>query len=509
MHPGQTLEDRIEGFLAEKEKYQLGDLLTEQGHELTQNLSQQAQADPQEGLKSIFSVDHSALSSLLKDHLPKIQAIRVAVQSALSDGGRVFLGGCGATGRLSVSLERLWRESNPCRPDSVIGFIAGGDVAFVHAIEGFEDYPEYGAHQLRDLGFQQNDLFIGITEGGETPFVIGATQEAAKLSSRKALFAFSNPMSLLKEKVQRSREIMENSNVESFEFPTGAMALAGSTRMQSSTILMLVVGLALLNQNDAEAWVEEIKRSLSQIDLSALADFSVWESDVYLKSEQTVYVCDEYAATVFTDTTERSPTFSLASFDNDLWPQKVSSLTYVSIPTATHSEEAWEHLFFRAPRTLEWSEEFKKTRKEYMLGFDFSNQALFKRQKLAGDKSVHQIRVREMPAEILIEYNQKSLKVSTEGLDLLARHILLKMILNAHSTLLMGRLKRYVSHFMTYVVPSNGKLVDRATRYTLQLAAQDGLSLDYDEVARTILQAQSEIEVGEPVVLEALNRFKD
>ena len=181
MHPGQTLEDRINHFLAEKEKYQLGELMTEQGHQLTKNLSTQAKNDPQEGLKSIFAVDHAAMGVLLSEHLPKIHAIREQVQSVLASGGRIFLGGCGATGRLSVSLERIWRESGQENQDSVIGFIAGGDVAFVHAIEGFEDYPEYGAHQLNDLGFAENDLFIGITEGGETPFVIGATEEAAKI----------------------------------------------------------------------------------------------------------------------------------------------------------------------------------------------------------------------------------------------------------------------------------------------------------------------------------------
>ena len=45
-------------------------------------------------------------------------------------------------------------------------FMAGGDIALVHSLEGFEDYPEYGARHLRQLGFSENDLFIGVTEGG-------------------------------------------------------------------------------------------------------------------------------------------------------------------------------------------------------------------------------------------------------------------------------------------------------------------------------------------------------
>ena len=53
--------------------------------------------------------------------------------------------------------------------------MAGGDVAIIASVEDFEDHPEFGAHQLLSLGFADNDLLIACTEGGETPWVIGAT----------------------------------------------------------------------------------------------------------------------------------------------------------------------------------------------------------------------------------------------------------------------------------------------------------------------------------------------
>ena len=46
--------------------------------------------------------------------------------------------------------------------------MAGGDVALVHSLEGFEDFPDFGARHLVELGFGPNDLLIGSTEGGET-----------------------------------------------------------------------------------------------------------------------------------------------------------------------------------------------------------------------------------------------------------------------------------------------------------------------------------------------------
>ena len=43
--------------------------------------------------------------------------------------------------------------------------MAGGDAALVRSIERFEDYPEYGARQLRELGFRDGDLMVATTRG--------------------------------------------------------------------------------------------------------------------------------------------------------------------------------------------------------------------------------------------------------------------------------------------------------------------------------------------------------
>lgn len=51
----------------------------------------------------------------------------------------------------------------------------------------------------------------------------------------------------------------------------------------------------------------------------------------------------------------------------------------------------------------------------------------------------------------------------------LSHHSLLKILLNSASTLIMGRLDRYFSNIMTYVKPTNYKLIDRAARYVMIL----------------------------------------
>src|SRR5262249_18352637 len=148
-----------------------------------------------------YSVERDALNCLLSQGEPLNQLSR-AIRETFEHGGRVIFCGCGATGRLSLSLEALWRESQgPSSPfrNSVISFIAGGDYALVRSIENFEDHSEYGARQLHDLDFNKNDLLIASSEGGETPFVIGAVQAAAEIGLRRPWFLFCNPTELLKQ----------------------------------------------------------------------------------------------------------------------------------------------------------------------------------------------------------------------------------------------------------------------------------------------------------------------
>jgi len=51
----------------------------------------------------------------------------------------------------------------------------------------------------------------------------------------------------------------------------------------------------------------------------------------------------------------------------------------------------------------------------------------------------------------------------------LCHHSIMKMALNNLSTIIMGRMNRYESNIMTYVKPTNYKLIDRATRYVIML----------------------------------------
>ncbi len=489
-------------FLAQKVKFQLGDLPTESPHPKTVQLSDWAKEDVARGLKALREVDLDALRRIVRLR-HELSEFFHAVAAALEQGDRIFLVGCGATGRLSLSLDYLWRRKFPASTQ-LRSFMAGGDVALVHSLEGFEDFPQYGARHLVELGFGPNDLLIGSTEGGETPYVIGAVEKAAEISRHAPQFLYCNPRAILVERVERSRRVLTNPRIRSFCLETGPMALTGSTRMQASTVLMLVIGLALEFGRDVEGafgllgeWIDY----LTAQDVARLEPFIVNEARSYLEKQYTIYASDDYAITVLTDTTERAPTFNLAPFDNPEHLTDRRSLTYLMIPSEGSAVEAWRHLLARSPHALGWPKIHPKSSNEYLLGFDFSRQALDFRRDLLPHGQHHVFRIDRAEPRLDLSFAGVDAQFDLPGSIPLLDHLTLKLLLNMHSTLVMGRLGRFEGNLMTWVYPSNGKLIDRAARYTQILLRRGGHGeFAYDEIVRALFMSKNELSPEESIV---------
>lgn len=514
-----------EAFLREASHFRLGSLPTEGQHPKTKALAQLARDDVGGAVALLQEVDVDALTHV-EAAAPRIDALRQQVTATLDAGGRVFLCGCGATGRLSLALEVLWRERNAGAPheDRVVAFMAGGDLALVHSIENFEDIPAYGARQLRELGFGDDDLLIACTEGGETPFVIGATEEAARVSRRRPWFLYCNPDESLMS-VARSRAVIESEQIEKISLFVGCMALSGSTRMQASTVLQLAVGLALLACDHTAAVADEVvafTQLVSRVDLGFVAALVCLESDIYAAGGGVRYETRTHGITVVTDTTERAPTFSMRAFENDADPTREPALSYVHIPGTGSALEAWRSLLRREPRTLEWEGVAVVAGRARLLGFDFSDALPEKRAARWHAWALREGRSRGPDGVFAIgrtvEGGVSLSLTSPEGvvggalsmapLPLLFEHLLLKIALNIHSTLVMGRLGRYTRNVMTWVRPSNKKLIDRTIRYVTLLLADEGKTASYDEVAHAVFAEIDDTPPSEPIVLRVFERLR-
>ena len=500
MRDNNPVERAIE-FLRVAHLYRLGILPTEQPHPATRELSRWARNDLPRAVSVLKSVDLRALRRL-REYAADIDRLAGSIAATLARGRRVYLCGCGATGRLSLSLEFLWRHEHG-DSDQVRSFMAGGDVALVHALEGFEDHPAYGARHLEEMGFEDGDLLVSCTEGGETPYVIGATERAAQISSNPPYFLYCNDDSVLIGHIARFQRVYENRKINKVCLCVGPMALTGSTRMQASTVLQLAVGLALLHPEEpTRELIADYSARVRGTDFSFLTDFIERESDIYSLGHHVTYRVRDYGITVLTDTTERAPTFSLVPFEQLKAERSRYSLCYVSLEDAECPADAWVRLLNRTPRPLGWSDVDPRTTSEYLYGFDFSLNALERRRTQIHDKTHHEFRIDRSRGGMGFLLGDRAHEVAVNGLPELLQHLLLKQVLNIHSTLVMGRLGRFEDNVMTWVSPTNGKLVDRATRYVKQLLARAGRTDQrYEEIVHQLFAEIDGIEPGESAVL--------
>jgi N-acetylmuramic acid 6-phosphate etherase len=502
---------QLEDFLQKSSYFSLGHLPTEGFHPATTHLSVLTHSNPEEAIRLIGRVDLDAVRTL-RDSMNSIQKLSAEIHATLESGNRVFLSGCGATGRLALTLESTFRAIHRGQPweNRVQGLMAGGDFALVKSVENFEDFPSYGERHLSDLGFREGDLLIAVTEGGETPYVIGTVHGALSCSSVRPWFIFCNPTELLTSTVERSREVIENPRVNALCLSVGPMALSGSTRLQAATVQMLAVGMALTrNFSLLDLLIEE----LSRLDLAAfLTPFVEWESEVYRSGGTVLYRTSTYPIAVLTDTTERSPTFSLAPFEKSTWSGESCSWCYLSIPEAESALESWERILNRKPIGLEWDEFGGKLGFQSILEFDFGKDAELARSQRIRPKHQENIRIEGRRGTAHLDLSTGTLESSLESpllLDPIGSQILIKIILNTLSLVVMGRMDRYEGNVMTWVRSSNGKLIDRTLRYLDHLIARRGLPHPGREsLVGMVFETQARIGSDEAVILRVLERIK-
>ncbi|MBT3984417.1 MAG: hypothetical protein HOE90_23880 [Bacteriovoracaceae bacterium] len=496
----------LKEFLELKDQFSLGDLMTESFHPDSKNLSTLSNENLTQAIEVLNQIDIKALGQL-KDKLQDLKPLQKEIGATLEGGGNIYLCGCGATGRLSLTLEEIWKKSSPDK-DRVRAFMAGGDVAMVRSVEHFEDNPQFGADHLKELGFCDGDLLIGITEGGETSFVIGATEHASKNSHRKPYFVYCNPTKDLVNTAIRSKEIIENANVNEVCLSCGPMAISGSTRMQASTIQMLAVGLCLFETTDLDLQFNGFMNFFESMRAPKfLASFIESEAREYDSGNYIEYISNELGIVVLTDTTERSPTFGLPAFESyHAGSGDILSHCYFS-NSADDSLKAWRKILGRDPYPLMWDDTVELTGMERLLSFDFGLTGKEKRQKrVSGGQK--EFLVDKHRDSIKLQFNEISHDIELETDNKLFYYSLLKTILNIHSTLVMGRMGRYQGNIMTWVKPANLKLIDRAIRYTCQILVQNyDLDPGYNEVAKVLFELAKNRTPDESIVLKIIAFF--
>ena len=402
-------------YVRTKTQFQLHTLLTEQRHQKTWPLGERVREDTLAGLKMLSSVDDDIRAKM--DELAAApdaleQAAR-AVEEAIRDGRKIYVYGCGATGRLAKQMESafwrpfwrkvkadrtIWRKLRGRIPagieEALIGEMTGADRALISSLEGFEDLPLIGRLQLRDRGIARGDVVICVTEGGETSSVIGTVLAAldqwraepgaggAEESRKRLYFIYNNPDDRLMP-FERSRSVITEPGITKINLTTGPQAITGSTRMQATTIETYVVaaivetavgralertlgkremarlGFGTAARAGAGAGAAGVAAKLREFGgvldgaraaLPALVALTGVESAAYAAGRFSTYYAEKGLITVFIDSTERSPTFRLYPLDTVNEPKRKC---WIQVWTkAGTAAEAWRAFLGRPFRGL-------------------------------------------------------------------------------------------------------------------------------------------------------------
>jgi N-acetylmuramic acid 6-phosphate etherase len=562
-------------FESEENQYKLGHLPTEQSHSYTRNFSNIVQKNPKDGIDLLLKVDKDltpvarrVFQSDSFDQLVK------AFRSAITNNKRVCFSGCGSTGRLALMLEEMWRQfwedcagaspgtaarnptstdTNYIRANLACSIMTGGDRALIRSVENFEDYTAFGRRQVSELSLSEDDLLIAISEGGETSSVLGTAEEALERGCQVFL-AFNNPSSLLQKTVERSRRMIEHNEVIVLDLYSGPMALSGSTRMQATTLEMLIIGSAmeesflsetnplpnLYNRQEQADCLEDMINSLKTQDtLGLLSDLAVKESKIYKAGGRVTYLASRFLLDVFSDTTERSPTFMLPPFRPGDDRSAPVSWAYAKDPVRL-SKDAWFDMLRHAPRGLDWNSDdyTSMDAPENLisdppsLGSREIDRYLIGREEDSTRTEIDpfwylQIKVGDVHGVDIVNSDMLWIGCPADSVDKnsgiiylplelskspinLWHHLAIKLILNTVSTASMGIMGRIRGNWMVQLDPTNKKLIDRGSRIIAQL---EGITyskackeLFISILARESLQKEGIDTITSPV-LDALDRL--
>lgn len=180
---------------------------------------------------TIMQQEDSKIAAAIEKILPEIARAIDETSQRLEHGGRLFYLGAGTSGRLGILDASECPPTYGTAPELVQGLIAGGTPAIFRAQEGAEDNPDLAVQDLKEHGFTEKDVLVGIAASGRTPYVIGG------LNYAKALGALTIALSCSEHsKIAALADI-------ALTPVTGPEIVTGSTRMKAGTAQKLVLNM--------------------------------------------------------------------------------------------------------------------------------------------------------------------------------------------------------------------------------------------------------------------------
>lgn len=202
-------------------------LTTETRNEKTMNLDEMSTIE----LLTIMNEEDEKVARAVKAELPSIAKAVDAIVHAKKQGGRLIYMGAGTSGRIGLLDAVECPPTFGTDPGEVIGLIAGGEKAFIKAVEGAEDSKELGVGDLKEIQLTSSDIVVGIAASGRTPYVIGGLEYANSIGAKTVAVCCN-----------KGSEVGKRAEI-AIEVVNGPEVLTGSTRLKAGTSQKLICNM--------------------------------------------------------------------------------------------------------------------------------------------------------------------------------------------------------------------------------------------------------------------------
>lgn len=180
---------------------------------------------------TVMNEEDAKVPEAIKPELPHIAQCVTWAAESIEQGGRLIYMGAGTSGRLGVLDAAECPPTFGVSPETVVGLIAGGERAFIKAVEGAEDSAELGRQDLEAIGLNKRDIVVGIAASGRTPYVLGGLAYAKEQGCHTVGIS-CNPGSAVGKAAELAIEVVP-----------GPECLTGSTRLKAGTAQKLILNM--------------------------------------------------------------------------------------------------------------------------------------------------------------------------------------------------------------------------------------------------------------------------
>ncbi len=208
--------------------------MQDRGHLMTELRNPRSLRIDRVSIAEAFDIVHgedATISAAVAAAKPGVCKAIELVVAAFRAGGRLIYVGAGTSGRLGVLDASECPPTFLSDPRMVQGIIAGGWDALRRAVEGAEDSPSDGAAAIDQMDVGPNDIVMGITTGGTTPYVHGAIERAGQRGAKTIFFA-----------CVKSEHVGSQADVE-IRVLVGPEVVTGSTRLKAGTATKMVLNM--------------------------------------------------------------------------------------------------------------------------------------------------------------------------------------------------------------------------------------------------------------------------